>query len=271
MVSTIDKMYLRVAKILTFAGRQSLTNATGFFYLHDDFLYLVTSRHVVINEAAQHRPDSLQLSLHSNAADLKQRLDLSIPLYQDGVPQWYQHPTLCNAADVVAVAVNDPHVLNSHFVDTFCREDILNKDKAMPLGQNVLILGFPLGFHDTLHNLPIVRSATIASSFSHPFKGEAYFLTDARLHRGMSGSPVIVKFPLRSDAVSQREAGWRLLGIHSSALDVSDRDPDQDERLALNMTWYASLIPEMLPARSARRSLSKDDSVSSGVTQCSRQ
>lgn len=116
----------------------------------------------------------------------------------------------------------------------------------MPLGQAVLILGFPLGFHDTLHNLPIVRSAIIASSFSHPFKGEPYFLTDARLHRGMSGSPVIANWPRRQPFFTEPAGGWRLLGIHSSALDVSDRDPEQDERLALNTAWYASLIPEML-------------------------
>ncbi len=44
-------MFLRVAKTQTFANGQPLTNSTGFFYLHDDFLYLVTARHVVINEA----------------------------------------------------------------------------------------------------------------------------------------------------------------------------------------------------------------------------
>jgi hypothetical protein len=245
-VNTIDKMYLRVAKIQTFAGGQPLTNATGFFYLHDAFLYLVTARHVVINEAAHHRPDRMQLSLHSDAADLQKRADLSIPLYADGVPQWYQHPHYGAGADVVAVSINNPHVLSSHFVVTFSCNDILNRDEGIPLGQDALILGFPLGFHDTLHNLPIVRRATIASSFSHPFKGEPYFLTDARLHRGMSGSPVIVKYPGRPEDVGDRNSGWRLVGIHSSSLDVSDRHPDQDERLALNMTWYASLIPEML-------------------------
>lgn len=250
-------MYLRVAKILTFAGEKPLTNATGFFYLHDEFLYLVTSRHVVLNEAAAHRPDRLQVSLHSDAADLQQRADLSFPLYLDGVPQWYQHPIHCGNADVVAVSINDPHALSSHFVDTFCRDDIMNMDAELPLGQDVLILGFPLGFHDTLHNLPIVRAATIASSFSHPFKGEPYFLTDARLHRGMSGAPVIVKVPQHSNVVDEREPEWRLLGVHSSALDVSDRDHDQDERLALNMTWYGSLIPQMLPTRAARRRSSK--------------
>jgi hypothetical protein len=111
----------------------------------------------------------------------------------------------------------------------------------------VLILGFPLGFHDDVNNLPIVRSATIASSYSHPFKGESYFLTDARLHRGMSGAPVIANLAAGSGRHGESEASWRLFGMHSSTLDVSDRDPEQDERLALNTTWYASLITEMLP------------------------
>jgi hypothetical protein len=177
---------------------------------------------------------------------LQQRAELLIPLYADGLPQWFQHPQHCNRTDVVAVAVNNPHVLAGNSVATFCGDDILDSDTVMRLGQDVLILGFPLGFHDTLHNLPIVRSATIASSFSHPFKGEPYFLTDARLHRGMSGAPVIVK---STEVVRNCEPGWRLLGVHSSALDVSDRDHDQDERLALNTAWYASLIPEMLSSR----------------------
>lgn len=250
----LDKMYLRVAKILTFAGGQPLTNATGFFYLHDDFLYLVTSRHVVFSEAVQHRPDRLQVSLHSNATNLQERNELSVPLYLDGVPQWYQHLNH-SAADVVAVSVNDPHVLSDLCVATFGHDDVMGQGEAVPLGQDVLILGFPLGFHDTLHNLPIVRSATLASSFAHPFKGEPYFLTDARLHRGMSGSPVIVKDTCCTHAVGGGEPSWRLLGIHSSALDVSDRDPNQDERLGLNMTWYASLLPQILPLRSARRRL----------------
>ena len=245
----IDRIYLRVAKILTFAGSRPLTNASGFFYLHDEFLYLVTARHVVIDEEVHHRPDRLQLSLHSDAADLQRRTDVAIPLYLDGVPQWYQHPQYGSGVDVVAVAINDPHVLSAHDVSTFCCDDILSRDEALPLGQNVLILGFPLGFHDTVNNLPIVRSATIASSFSHPFKGEPYFLTDARLHRGMSGSPVVAKSLDRSRGFDKHLPNWRLLGVHSSSLDVSDRDPNQDERLALNTTWYASLIQEMLPTK----------------------
>lgn len=248
-MNAIDTMYLRVAKVQTFAGGRALTNATGFFFLHDGFLYLITARHVVIQEAQEHHPDRLQLSLHSDPDDLQRRSDLSIPLYFDGAPQWLEHPQYESAVDLVAVPINDPRVLGSHAVLAFREEDIWNMDTVMPLGQDVLILGFPLGFHDTFHNLPLVRSATIASSFPHPFKGEPYFLTDGRMHRGMSGSPVIVSSPGRTEYFGDRPAGWKLIGVHTSALDVSDRDPDQDERLALNTTWYASLILDLFPVR----------------------
>lgn len=250
MAGPLDNMFLRVAKIQTFARGQALTNATGFFFLHDEFLYLVTAGHVVSSPGAGQPPDQLQVSLHSEAAALQHRSEVSIPLYVNGVPQWRQHPRFGDNADVAVVSINDPHVLRTHFVSTFCGDDIPGRDESIPLGQDVLILGFPLGFHDTFHNLPIVRSATIASSFAHPFKGQPYFLTDARLHRGMSGSPVVVRSPTRSDDVGS--CRWRLVGIHSSALDVSDRDPVQDERLALNTAWYASLITEMLPTLDVR-------------------
>ena len=247
-VKQIDNLYLRVAKIVTFSAGQALTNATGFFYLHNDFLYLITARHVVSNGMAMPRPDRLEVSLHTDALDPQKRANLSIPLYRHGVPQWYQHSHLGAGVDLVAVPINDPDVLSNHFLVTFSCDDILDSDEEVPLGQDVLILGYPLGFHDTLNNLPIVRRATIASSFAHPFKGEPYFLTDSRLHRGMSGSPVLF-YPKVS---GNRNASWRLLGIHTAALDVSDRDPVQDERLALNTTWYASLIPELLPLHSPR-------------------
>jgi hypothetical protein len=49
---------------------------------------------------------------------------------------------------------------NSHVVIPIRSADILNRNEVLPLGQDALILGFPLGFHDTMHNLPIVRRAT---------------------------------------------------------------------------------------------------------------
>ncbi|MCG6158165.1 S1 family peptidase [Rubinisphaera margarita] len=247
-MSTVDRMLLHVVKIQTLGAGQCLTTATGFFYQQDGYLYLITARHVVDDPAQGHCPDQLGVSLHVDAENLSQTQLLSIPLYVAGVRQWYQHPS--SDADLAAVTINDPHILSNFAVFPFRRADIVSRDTQVPLGQDALILGFPLGFQDTVHNLPIVRRALIASSFSHPFKNQPYFLTDARLHRGMSGSPVIARIAGDSRSSETPGSDWRLLGVHTSALDVSNRDPVQDDRLALNTSWYATLISEMLPRRS---------------------
>lgn len=241
-----SELFVRVVRVETWRGNDYLTNASGFFYLHDGFMYLITNRHVVRDEATGHNPDSIHFRLHTNAGDLTLNEIINIPLYVNGTPQWKEHPELGPSVDVVAVAINDPTMLSQHYMDAFQLGDIVNEHHSLVPGQPVLIVGFPLGFNDTYHNLPIVRQAVVASDFGHPFKGQPYFLTDARLHRGMSGAPIVSRIAITDDATGTPVERWCLLGVHSAALDVSDRDPVQDDRLGLNCTWYARLIPEIV-------------------------
>jgi hypothetical protein len=94
-----------------------------------------------------------------------------------------------------------------------------------------------LGFHDTLHHLPVARVGAVASAFGVRFQGQGCFLTDARTHRGMSGAPVV----MRSTA-SRAPLHATLLGVHSSRMDMSSRDLAQDDTLGLNLAWYADIL-----------------------------
>ena len=107
-------------------------------------------------------------------------------------------------------------------------------------GSSLLIVGFPLGFHDALHHLPVVRQAAIASSFGLRFQGLGYFLTDARTHRGTSGAPVVMRTQGTDAALP-----WKLLGVHSSRLDIGTRDLKLDESLGLNCAWYADILMKL--------------------------
>ena len=109
------------------------------------------------------------------------------------------------------------------------------------VGSSLLIVGFPLGFHDTVHHLPVVRQATIASSFGVRFQGQGYFLTDARTHRGTSGAPVVMRTQ-QSEHDDDNELPWKLLGVHSARMDMTTRDLQQDESLGLNCAWYADIL-----------------------------
>jgi len=104
----------------------------------------------------------------------------------------------------------------------------------------VLIVGFPLGFHDNLNHLAVARQAVIASAFGIRFQGQGYFLTDARMHRGTSGAPVVAR--VTAQRSGRGDLAWMLLGVHSARMDVANRDLDQDESLDLNCAWYADVL-----------------------------
>jgi hypothetical protein len=122
----------------------------------------------------------------------------------------------------------------------FTPNHLLSPLDHVEIGTSLLVVGFPLGFHDTLHHLPIVRQGVIASSFGLRFDGCGYFLTDARTHRGTSGAPVVVRSCEQTGL--NDELPWRLLGIHSSRLDIGARDFMLDEALGLNCVWYSDIL-----------------------------
>ena len=112
--------------------------------------------------------------------------------------------------------------------------------EQVEVGSPLLVVGFPLGFHDTLHHMPVVRHAIIASSFGLRFQGEGYFLTDARTHRGTSGAPVVMR--VRGRGRAGGDLPYKLLGVHSAQFDVGSRDAVLDEALRLNCAWYADIL-----------------------------
>ena len=49
----IEPLLLTTARVSTFDGQRPLTGASGFFFEREERLFLVTSRHVVIDDAEQ--------------------------------------------------------------------------------------------------------------------------------------------------------------------------------------------------------------------------
>ncbi len=267
----IDSLLLAAARIGTFEHERGLTNASGFFFQRGEQLFLVTSRHVLIDEPSKHHPNRIEIELHTHAADLGQSIGFSLLLYQDGKSIWRQGRDATGEIDVAVVEINRQALpagtvlyafTPAHLVDvsdapaTKAVEASLSKDDKQPsrpgggkggvdVGSSLLIVGFPLGFHDTLHHLPVVRQAVLATAFGLRFQGEGYFLTDARTHRGTSGAPVVMR-----DTTASADASlpWKLLGVHSGRLDMSTRDKVQDESLGLNIAWYADILMTLTAA-----------------------
>jgi hypothetical protein len=239
-IEMIESLLLSATRILTLEQGNVLTNASGFFFSRGGRLFLVASRHVVIDEPSGHFPDRLEIELHIDPDNLAKSAGFSIPLYLDGGSVWRQGQDKGGEIDVAAIEVNRSALPDNTVYRAFNPEHLYRPPELIEVGTALLVVGFPLGFHDALHHTPIVRHAVVASSFGLRFQGEGYFLTDARTHRGTSGAPVVMRVPNAGTALG--DLPWMLLGVHSARLDLATRDLQLDEALGLNCAWFADIL-----------------------------
>ena len=235
----IDSLLLAATRIATFEHQRPMTNASGFFFERDDRLFLVTSRHVLIDEPSKHHPNRIEIELHTDPDDLGKSSQFSLLLYQDGKSQWRQGTDAAGEIDLAMIQLQRGALPDGSLLHVFTPAHLQSLDDPVAVGSSALIVGFPLGFHDTLHHLPVVRQSVIASAFGMRFQGLGYFLTDARTHRGTSGAPVVMR---DAAAPAAADLPWKLLGVHSARLDMANRDLVQDESLGLNCAWYADML-----------------------------
>lgn len=241
----IESLLLAAARVCTFDINRPMTNASGFFFERDGRLFLVTSRHVLSDQPSDHFPSRIEIELHTDPDNMAGSVWFSIPLYRDGQSLWRQGVDAAGEIDVAVLEIERDALPATAVVYAFTPDHLLPASGHVEIGSSLLVVGFPLGFHDTLHHMPVVRQAALASSFGLRFKGEGYFLTDARTHRGTSGAPVVIRISDPDPAHSVLP--WMLLGVHSARLDVW-RDMEVDEALGLNCAWYADILMTLTEA-----------------------
>lgn len=237
----VEALLLAVTRVETLNAGQRLTNATGFFFERAGRIFLVTSRHVLLDEASGHRPDEIDVEFHVDPDNVAATTPLRVPLYRDGLALWREARDSGGLVDVAALALDAAALPQPRMMHAFTPAHLVLDPQPIEVGDSVLVVGFPLGFQDELHHLPVARKAVVASSFGMRFGGNGYFLTDARLHRGASGAPVVARAAHAQDEDGREGLPWLLLGVHASRLDV-ERDLTQDSRLDLNCAWYADVL-----------------------------
>lgn len=223
--------------------------ATGFFFKNEKGLFLVTNRHVVQNEEADSSPDTLRLLLHRSPNNITDNDTYDISLYSsEGNPLWKEHPA-SQIADVILLKLDEEDIQSQFFIKAWSTSDFLPNEYILSPGEDVFVIGYPRGFFDVQHNLPIFRNAMIASTYGVPFQGKPCFLTDANLHRGTSGSPVVTK-PKNTWRDSKGNIKfvsgipYYILGIHSGTYSVLLPE-SEPEPLGLGNAWYIQLIEEI--------------------------
>jgi S1-C subfamily serine protease len=232
---------LTTLRITTWLGTGSLSSASGFFFRRDKRLFLVTNRHVFSDAASNHYPDRVEIELHTDAQNLTRYVVFSIPLYAKALSLWRQADDSAGTVDVAVIEIDMAHLPQAAVLQTFEPAHLETGSECVMVGDALTVIGYPLGFQDTIHHLAVARGATIASAYGVRFQQQGYFLTDARTHRGSSGSPVLRR-RRRSPHPETSLLSWQLLGIHSTRMDMSTRDLVADESLGLNCVWYADVL-----------------------------
>ena len=101
-----DPLLLTAARVITFEGQRLLTNASGFFFERGERLFLVTSRHVMIDEPSEHFPDRIEIELHIDPRNMAVSTGFSMPLYQDGKSVWRQGTDTGGEVDVAVIQID---------------------------------------------------------------------------------------------------------------------------------------------------------------------
>jgi hypothetical protein len=249
----IDPLYTAVTPILY---PNSSGHATGFFYTDlgdlapeevsraDENTYLITNHHAVADDEGNPICESIRIITRPNAQNLAELRHLDIELRDDdGTPQWLEHPE-GSEIDVVAIPL-DTDLSDSGTV-VISNQLMMPDDIKVTFSQEAAVLGYPIRGQSPY--LPIARNAMIASPYGVPFQGLPCFATDADMHSGTSGSPVLT----RPSDLQQTTDGFQLggrqqmhfLGIHSATMQ-SAHEPEEGP-LNINVTWYAELLDDII-------------------------
>ena len=183
------------------------------------WVFLVTNRHVVANKT--------ELMVRFNAP--MSALPKMYPIPVGDSPEaahWTFHPDPdVDVAVLVVDAVGGPlqDVKMSFFrgdVHATSREEL--KQSEFSEGNEVFVLGFPLGLAGGERNYVIVRQGVVARIRDWYEDGASMFLIDASIFPGNSGGPVISKPVMWSSNSRPRLKGSKLLGMVSAYLPYRD-------------------------------------------------
>ena len=121
----------------------------------------------------------------------------------------------------------------------FTPEHLPEHFDQVEVGTSLLVVGFPLGFHDTLNHMPVVRHAIIARP-SDCASRATVTSSPTPAPTAAPAAPVVMR--MAQPEPGRAELPWLLLGVHSARLDVGGRDLSVDEALGLNCAWYADIL-----------------------------
>lgn len=175
-------------------------------------IFLATNKHV-LHENAVMRQNATKIIMHLNIKNEDGLIignDAELLLnFNDDTKRWREHPN--NDVDVLAFDVTQL-MIDYPQIETQLADYSLFVDRAkidefdITMGEDIMVIGYPLGFRQGSTNLPLLRSGIISTRICEKLE-ENYtesdgsvrkrilrgFLFDGATIPGSSGSPVVLK------------------------------------------------------------------------------
>lgn len=253
----IDPIHLSTTIVLKYLGKDLKGNATGFFYLNkQNDLYLVTNKHIIYGDNfseknAEPKIDKIKIKIHTDKNDLSKNKTITIDLFKKENRLWREHSK--KYIDIVCIPLD---LDRNKYLFAFANESFLDASNIKIGFEKIFVMGYPYGWHDSLHNLPITRIGHLSSPFGVPFRGYPFMLGDVETHPGMSGSPVFmhlvdyVTVDKGKPTLQMGQSRIILLGVYSGnpVWKLKDENANEFNKIprSLSVIWFGGLIKEII-------------------------
>ena len=224
----VDKLSLITTPIWLRNDEKINSQGTGFYFSHEfgennTVGFLVTNYHVLTGhpptESRKYDGDNIIFQYHISDDDPGNIANITLPLFtEDGKPVWIMSNSVPNA-DIAVIPLIYPKFKGGVTIQAIS-ENWAEKDVLMEPSNQVILIGYPYGFHDEKNALPIWKTGSIASEPEKNFNGEPLFIIDVSAFPGMSGSPVfgIIRGDFRKKDGTHMAMGYFdvFLGIYAA-------------------------------------------------------
>ena len=242
-------MLFNTTQIEARAPQGEAWTGTGFF-LHFEragkrYLFLVTNQHVIEDSKASyfitiHRRTQagtgIQIATKSGGYWIDPKNPIRVQLPTQG--RTYPHPD--SNLDLACVECSHLTLIQDALLVPMTQSKLLDWQGPEPYpSMPLMFVGYPDELIDPLHNLPVVRTGTMASMPTLDFDGRPIFLIDAQVWPGSSGSPVFV---------TTHDQSFALAGVIYATRPLLD---DPEKYIGIGYAIKSSAIAEMLMAITA--------------------
>ena len=174
--------------------QNGISVGTGFIILYEkegkNYLFIVTNKHVIDNVTSG--KFFFTKADDQNNPLVGQRFDVNVKDFDKG---WFSHQVLDIAIYPLFPLLQQIEKTKQKVYFRSIQLSLIptkeQEDKLTAL-EEIIFIGYPNTIYDSKNLLPIIRKGITATPLFMNYEGRPFFLIDASVFRGSSGSPVFI-------------------------------------------------------------------------------